>query len=308
MESLIKRNRAIDALRTLFFEMNLVECHSPLLQRSAAIEPYLDAFKIDAIDLFLPTSAEFSLKKFFSVYYKQYNGVYEIAHCFRKEELSKWHRYEFTMVEWYQKEIHYLKLISTVTNILRVIEHSLPEPAFRIPQADQFSLADLFARHFNVSLKPNGDHEYWSGLAKQLGLSQSFVNYSIVEIYSVVMSEKMEPLIKERHPFIFVYDYPSFTRGMSQINEDGWAMRVECYLNGVEVANGYQEMLDAKEIKQLWMQNNQIRLNANKPIHPIDESLLKVAIHQDYAGMAMGLERAIAIIDGLNSIESFGLL
>ena len=95
---------------------------------------------------------------------------------------------------------------------------------------------------------------------------------------------------------------------MAQLDDDGWAKRVEGFLGGVEIASGYQELSDAGELQRLWEENNALRRSLGKAEHPLDSQLIRVSpAMAGVAGMALGLERLLCAIYGGEHIRTFSL-
>ena len=108
-----------------------------------------------------------------------------------------------------------------------------------------------------------------------------------------------------RHRLV-LYDFPSFSRGMANLSQTGFAQRIEFYFRGIEIANGYSEMYDADEILKLWEGNNRIRKMRKVPEHKIDRSLLEFsAAMRGVAGIALGVERLIMAGCKISDIRNF---
>ncbi|WP_411053454.1 amino acid--tRNA ligase-related protein, partial [Tritonibacter sp. SIMBA_163] len=73
-------------------------------------------------------------------------------------------------------------------------------------------------------------------------------------------------------------DYPASQAALARRHQDAdgeWvASRFELYLNGVELANGYDELTDAEEQRQRFNDDNEERRRLGLPIVDVDEHLL----------------------------------
>jgi len=68
-------------------------------------------------------------------------------------------------------------------------------------------------------------------------------------------------------------------------------------VNGLEVANGYQEIRDADELEQRFTRDNIRRIQLNKSEMPIDNNLLD-AMHSGLpqcSGVALGVDRLLML-------------
>ena len=96
LHNLRTQGMILHALRSWFFDRGYTEVHTPIAVPSAALEENLEAVSIDNPPLFLHTSPEFAMKK------RLADGmcrIYQIAHCFRGEEMGPHHAMEFRMLE-----------------------------------------------------------------------------------------------------------------------------------------------------------------------------------------------------------------
>lgn len=314
-------NQVIASLRLYFFRKKIFPFAAPSLVPSGAMEAYLDAFSVmgEHGKYFLPTSPEFALKKAFAEYPSFVKGIYDIAHAFRDERLSVWHRHQFTMVEWYCKEKSYKEIPQNILSLLQVILKLAKDFSFSntiqletLTEVQIFSVAELFQKILNFELLPETNFVQLQELAKLHHVyftpQQKNLDNDWLELYTVLFDELIEPYLKDISAIVFVKDYPPLTAAMAKINAEGWASRIECYVHGIEIANGYQEMDDAIALQKFWHKNNQMRLSQNKRIHPMDEQVIQVSINlQNVCGVALGLERTLLALFEDFTIEDFYL-
>ena len=82
----------------------------------------------------------------------------------------------------------------------------------------------------------------------------------------------------------FVYDYPSSQAAFATVRGE-IAERFELYMNGVELANAFTELLDSTELLRRWESNNAARKASGQEPHPIDERVVAaVATRPQRAG------------------------
>ena len=82
------------------------------------------------------------------------------------------------------------------------------------------------------------------------------------------------------------------------------ARRFEVYIHGIELANGYQELTDAKEQKRRFEVDNTIRATMGKAAMAGDIRLisaLKAGLPQ-CCGVALGIERLLMLVLGEKDI------
>lgn len=81
------------------------------------------------------------------------------------------------------------------------------------------------------------------------------------------------------------------------------AERFEVYFKGIELANGFHELTDAREQQQRFEQDNRKRAARGLPQQPIDTNLLealKVGM-PDCSGVALGVDRLVMLALGAES-------
>jgi lysyl-tRNA synthetase class 2 len=120
------------------------------------------------------------------------------------------------------------------------------------------------------------------------------------------MSHVVEPQLPRA---IFVFDFPREQASLSKIgrNADGEqvARRFELFIDGLEIANGYDELADADELLQRAEVDNIQRQQQGLDPMPVDEKLLAAHRHglPACAGVALGFDRLLMIKAGVDHID-----
>ncbi|EPZ4656055.1 amino acid--tRNA ligase-related protein, partial [Shigella sonnei] len=104
----------------------------------------------------------------------------------------------------------------------------------------------------------------------------------------------------------FVYHFPASQASLAQISTEDHrvAERFEVYYKGIELANGFHELTDAREQQQRFEQDNRKRAARGLPQHPIDQNLieaLKVGM-PDCSGVALGVDRLVMLALGAETL------
>ena len=85
------------------------------------------------------------------------------------------------------------------------------------------------------------------------------------------------------------------------------AKRFEVYYNGLELANGFQELADPKEQEARFILDLERRKSLGLPMVSIDYNLLAALKHEKglppCSGVALGLDRLLMLQMGVSSIE-----
>ena len=256
------RGKILNAIRTWFQEHGYVEVHTPLLVKSPAMEEHLHAIPVE--NQWLHTSPEFAMKRVLS---SGLCRIYQIAPCFRKEEVGVHHSKEFTMLEWYRVGAGTEELMDDVESLIACAAQSI---GTAIPQWERIPVSSLI----NESLAPEDWFFEWV--------------------------DQVEPTLNK--PTI-VYGYPVWQSALAKIR-GGLADRFEVYLEGLELGNAFAEETNATELRGRWENNNQKRSAAGYPKHTIDNDFLNAVDKMPRcAGIAMGIDRLVMALTKTDHIK-----
>ena len=118
------------------------------------------------------------------------------------------------------------------------------------------------------------------------------------------------------HRRFFVTRYPKEQASLARLADDGtYAERFEAFGDGMELCNGFCELLDPVEQRARFVQEQEARRQLGKTVSPIDEELLEALgrIKGSLYGNALGLDRlvmlkyAIANIHDIQLIDPYGI-
>ena len=127
---LITRAQLLWRLRSFFHDEGFLEIETPSIVCSPGLEPQLDAFEVNAQYAYhnvssaaherrrLHTSPEYALKRYLGDEGRGVNRVYSIGSCFRDEVPSRSHSPEFTMLEWYARDLTLEDLMSQCESLV----------------------------------------------------------------------------------------------------------------------------------------------------------------------------------------------
>ena len=119
----------------------------------------------------------------------------------------------------------------------------------------------------------------------------------------MVFMNCLEPKLGKKQP-TFIYNYPASQAALAKIN-NGLAERFEVYIDGLEIANGFHELTDAREQRQRFVTDLQKRRELNLPKVLIDENFLS-ALDNNFpncAGVAVGVDRLLMLLMETKSIK-----
>ncbi len=301
-----KRAQFLTDARLFFAERNVLEVETPILSRAAPTAPYLDSFSTEYRPLaskqsetyFLHTSPEFAMKRLLAA---GSGSIYQFARVFRNGEQGQYHSPEFTMLEWYRPELSLHQLIDEINALLQHVFgfHAISRMSYR-------GLFEFFCK-FNVFECSDDVIEQFA--KKTLTSLTNDLDLDRDGWLDVIMSQHIERKLKALNMPLFVYDFPASQAQLAKVSIDaaGYhvASRFELYINGVELANGYDELLDATELRHRFEADNAQRRQLGLAEIPVDEHLL-AAMHSGLAsctGVALGFDRLTMLAVNKNRIS-----
>ena len=194
-------------------------------------------------------------------------SCYQLGPAFRHGEQGMLHNPEFTMLEWYRLGFDHNQLMYEVADLVDVLLG--PKPYQRLTYED-------------VVGKSKGRRR---------------------DALDLAFAEACERLTPGR---FFITDYPADQAALARINPDGQtAARFELVIDGIEIANGYWELLDADEHRQRFKTDSEIRQQRGLPAMAVDEAFLAALEHglPECAGVALGFDRLVMLGGGAKALS-----
>ncbi|KUK13619.1 MAG: hypothetical protein H5T91_06310 [Synergistetes bacterium] len=272
-------------VRSFFKDRGFTEVETPYLAPWHNLDPNIKPIRVEK-GLFLQSSPEFFLKKLIIFGAKR---IFQIAHAFRDDPIDELHTKEFLILEWY-------RVGETIEAIKRDVEELVFSFLGRYPPPwKNISLKELFEEILSIDLEKNTDRTLFLRALKKAGI-KARESYSWEELFEVAFLTAIEPELPKDDAFWLV-DYPYPLAASSTCN-GFWSTRCEAYVEGVELANGYEELGDPEEQKKRWLSRGKeseidweyILLLKNKGLPPC-------------AGIALGLERLMMLRLGSKNIH-----
>ena len=136
-------------------------------------------------------------------------------------------------------------------------------------------------------------------------------NASFADAFFHVMLKYIEPNLPPDQP-IALFRWPIQLAALAAPCSDNpmYCDRFEIYFKGLEIANAYQECCDIEVLRARFTRENHERTLLDKPVFPIDETLLESVAHMPKtAGIALGLDRLFMALLGKKDISGiiFGI-
>ncbi|HVV68688.1 MAG TPA: elongation factor P--(R)-beta-lysine ligase [Gammaproteobacteria bacterium] len=308
------RSRIIAAIRNFFADRGVLEVETPLLCKTTATDPHIASFRVleqssapisdafaskhtaDFPYQYLQTSPEFAMKRLLA---SGSGSIYQICKAFRLEEHGRYHHSEFTMLEWYRIGFDHHQLMDEIDLLLQTVADT--------ESADRLTYAEIFQNFLSIDPHISTTHEL-QNCAQQNGIehienpdpeNKDFWLY-------LLLSHCIEPHLGGKRP-VFILDFPAQQAALAKIRPSNppVAERFELYWKGIELANGYHELTDAKEQERRFKADNKKRRQLNLPEIPEDQQLLAALSKgmPDCAGVALGIDRLVMLAAHLDTID-----
>jgi lysyl-tRNA synthetase class 2 len=317
---LMARGAVTRAVRAWFDAQGFVEIETGILQVSPGNETHLHAPRTELTGTegaratrYLRTSPEFAAKKLLAAGEAK---IFELARVFRDRERGDLHFAEFTMLEWYRANATY---DAVMADSVVIIAHAaratgIGRFSFRGRIADPFAepelltVASAFDRFAGVDLLATvegGKGNRAALAAAAAGRVRISDDDTWSDIFSKLLVEHVEPNLGQgRLTILFEYPAPEAALARAKPSDCRVAERFEVYACGVELANGFGELTDAREQRRRFtaaMDEKQRRYGER---YPLDEEFLDaVAGMPQASGVALGFDRLVMLASGAAKID-----
>ncbi|MGI8980977.1 MAG: EF-P lysine aminoacylase EpmA [Pirellulaceae bacterium] len=290
LDMLNTRAALLKRLRAFFDSRGFLEVETPLLSHDVVVDRHLDPLSVTLFadpresdvgpKLWLQTSPEFAMKRLLVGRKAELNAIYQITRAFRGGEIGPLHNPEFTMVEWYRVGDDYAAGMQLLAD--------LAEEMLGMGTPERLTYREAFLRYAGIDPFENvsaADHDFHLDL---------------------LLTQKVDPHLGQSRPTI-LYDYPATQSALARVREGNppVAERFELYVRGIELANGYHELLDPAILRERNRTNNQLRQDDGKPPLPADSRLLAAMDHglPPCSGCALGFDRLAMAATGAKTIQ-----
>jgi len=310
-ENLRQRALLLRRVRDFFDQRHYLEVETPVLSADVVIDRHLEPLAVAPNDdlgrsatarrpesggqWWMQTSPEAHMKRMLAAWARP---IYQLARVFRAGERGPLHNPEFTLLEWYSPGVSYGEAMSLVSDLLVDVLGSQP--------AQRESYRDAFERYALVD-----PHRATVGQLRQAAQRQTLAAPdSLGEDrdgwLDLLLVGCVQPKLGQRGPTI-LYDWPASQAALAVVREEPHpvAERFEVFVRGVELANGYHELLDSGELRRRNAAANAARTADGKPPLP-EESRLLAAMDRglpDATGVALGFDRLVMLAAGAATID-----
>ena len=293
VHGLQQRSALLQAVRSFFRERGCLEVDTPI--RLPVLLPEANILPFASDGWFLHPSPELCMKRLLA---RGCTDIFQICHCFRREERGRLHQPEFTLLEWYHGGWDYTGLMRECEELVNWLAASPidlagvePGPVIRrgevrvdlTPPWERLTVAEAFRRY--------GGMEVREALAAGM--------------FDEVLVTLVEPHLGRERP-VFLYDYPAALGSLARRSpaDPRVTERFELYIAGIEIANGFSELVDHRE-QRLRFSDEMAAIAARGGRTAMPERFLAdLERLGDTAGIALGLDRLCMLLQGYTTLSA----
>ncbi|MFV5192237.1 MULTISPECIES: EF-P lysine aminoacylase EpmA [Acinetobacter] len=297
IEALKARAAMYLKIRQFFAERQVLEVETPVLSQAGVTDVHLASVQVQRHihgklnTQYLQTSPEFPMKRLLA---SGSGPIYQICKVFRDDEHGRKHNSEFTMLEWYRPGLDLKALMHETAELLETcLAHRFGEIRPVILSYKHAFQDRLEINPLQATLKQLKDTAHRVGL--NLDLGDDRLGYM-----DLLFSHFVEPSLGFDAP-VFLTDFPPEMASLAKVKQDEEgelvAARFEVYIEGLELANAYDELLDAEVLASRFEADNAERAQQGLPVMPTDHYLLAALPHMpECSGIALGIDRLLMVV------------
>ncbi len=286
-------------IRKFLWSEGFTEVETPVLQPlygGTNAKPFITHLNALDQDFYLRVAPELYLKR---LMVGGYEKIFEIARNFRNEGIDQSHFPEFTMLEWYEAYADYNRVMDlTEAMTKQLVKEILGGTKIKVGEHEidvggkwtRVVIDDLVKEHLNVEWEKVTEDET-KALQKKYAVEVRGTwtkNKSLFAIYDHVITPKLV------NP-TFVVDYPIEVSPLSREHpkKGGRVERFECYIGGVEIFDGWSEIVSGLEQRKRFEQEQANMREGDVEAMPLDEDFLEALEHgcPPLGGIGFGIDR-----------------
>ncbi|MEE4360287.1 MAG: EF-P lysine aminoacylase EpmA [Pseudomonadales bacterium] len=293
---LAERAALLARVRHFFAARGVLEVDTPILARTTVTEPAIASVRADGG--YLQTSPEYFMKRLLAA---GSGPIFQIAHAFRAGEQGRLHNPEFLMLEWYRPGFDDQALMDELEALLAPVLKGFP--AARVPFQELVGRwAGIDVHTADVARLAAAIEARWRALGRE-GDPRAITDGDRIALLDLAYAEALA----EVPGAVFVTHFPIAMAALARAHADGrTAARFELVVDGIELANGFHELVDAAEQRRRFEQDQSRRRAQGLPVPEVDEALLAALSTglPDCAGVALGLDRVLLLACGAEDLDA----
>lgn len=292
IEILKDRAKLLSDSRAFFASKGVVEVDCPLLTSQASVDLHIDlisALFSEKETRYLHSSPEYGMKR---LLVEGMGDCYQLAHVFRDGEVGHKHNPEFMMAEWYRLGMPFSEFIEETLDYIRLFLGNVP--------SERISYKEAFLKYLSIDPFLASEQELIQ-LIKNLGVAPypSLFEEGRDALLNLLLGTLIEPKLGNQCLTVLMH-YPASQAALAkavEIEGNRVALRFEVYYQGVELANGYDELASPQEQRmRLTLANEERIIHGKRPL-PVDEAFLEALERglPQACGVACGFDRLMML-------------
>ncbi|GHU57368.1 hypothetical protein FACS189411_10860 [Bacteroidia bacterium] len=277
MNIALLKNEIIKNIREILYENEFIEVHTPIIRRGTNPifkRPIADfSEKEPSLKVgYLRDSMEVPLRACL-----QYNKrVFELGQCFRFDLPDITHYPEFLMMELYASDLN-------IHDIKKITKDIVNKAYNTNLSYNDVSIKDFIKQNHNISIDTLNDDDLKTALI-QMDKSLLKSNSTTYELFN----DFIEKHIDYSNGFTFLQDYHKCTISTAKKqNSSNTINRFEFFINGLEIANAYEDEEDLEDMKQRCVKVGLFNYEEEEICRMITNKIIPVSS----VGLGIGIDR-----------------
>jgi lysyl-tRNA synthetase class 2 len=304
-EVFVKRSRILSGIRRFLEAEGYIEVETPTLHPimgGATARPFTTHHNALDMDFYLRIAPELYLKR---LIVGGLERVFEIARNFRNEGISVRHNPEFTMLELYEAQADYRRMMELTESLIESLSREVNGGTNVTFRGAEYELAAPYARHryTDLFLEHNGcefdDESAVRARATELEIRDT-------GNYWKLMNDVFEATVEDHLSGpVFVTDYPVQICPLAKANPEDprLAERFELFIAGMELGNAFTELNDPAEQERRFEE----QVADKDPETPGEVDIDYVQALEfgmpPTGGLGIGVDRLVMVLTGQDSIR-----
>jgi lysyl-tRNA synthetase class 2 len=305
LDTLRTRAALLAAARGFFAARGVLEVETPLVVNAAVsdVNIHSASVQLDAGEprRFLQTSPEYAMKRLLA---SGSGDIVQICKVVRGAERSALHNPEFTLVEWYRLGFDMIRIAEEAAALVNALLVAAGRAA-RTLHCVSYREACLDACGVDPLTASRAELET---AAQPLDVAAGTLSaLSRDELLDLLVALRVGPRLGAEGGLCALTHYPASQAALAALDptDPRVALRFELYAEGIELANGFQELTAASEQGARFAADDRERRRRGLDTLPHDRRLLAAlaAGLPACAGVALGFDRLVMLATGAQRID-----
>lgn len=290
------------SLRGLFDGHGFIEVDTPVLSLEVLPEAHIDPIPV-AVDgesapvQWLQASPEALMKRLLA---EGSGPIYQFARSFRAGERGAMHDIEFVLLEWYAPG-------ATLDSTAPLLE-AVCRTVLGTTGLERRSCRDAFRDHAGIDILTATPYE-WREAGRRLGIVPPHAADDGDGLwFELLLSEVVGPKLGHGGRPTSLELWPASQSAFARLDDDDprLARRFELFVDGVELANGWEEDTSRELLSARIDEANRVRVAAGRPALPVPRRLLDAhgPAMPEGVGAALGFDRLVMLAAGAGTLDA----